>query len=97
MRIGKGRASICWSRKEKKVVYGKWNLPVGRVDIGETLEQAAVREVREESGYEVELETKLRVEHDVASHPILHSYKAKIIGGELDYRRDGLLGAMVHD
>ena len=33
-----------------------WALPAGRCEPGETYEQAAVREVREETGYEVELE-----------------------------------------
>lgn len=33
-----------------------WALPAGRAEAGETYEQAAVREVREETGYEVELE-----------------------------------------
>jgi len=29
---------------------GKWDLPKGKLDKGETLEQCAVREVREETG-----------------------------------------------
>jgi len=33
-----------------------WALPAGRREPGETYEQAAVREVREETGHEVELE-----------------------------------------
>jgi 8-oxo-dGTP diphosphatase len=32
-----------------------WALPAGRLEAGETYEQAAVREVREETGYEIEL------------------------------------------
>ncbi|MBN1937243.1 MAG: NUDIX domain-containing protein [Anaerolineae bacterium] len=33
-----------------------WALPAGRLEPGETFEQAAIREAREETGYEIELE-----------------------------------------
>lgn len=33
-----------------------WALPAGRLKPGETFEQAAIREAREETGYEIELE-----------------------------------------
>jgi phosphatase NudJ len=44
-----------------------WYLPAGRVEHGETLIAGALREVREESGLEVELEGILRIEHSPAS------------------------------
>jgi 8-oxo-dGTP pyrophosphatase MutT (NUDIX family) len=41
---------------------GKWDLPKGKLDAGETLEQCALREVREETGLrEVRLEAPLLV------------------------------------
>ena len=39
--------------------YDDWSLPKGKLDAGETYEQAAVREVREETGLEAELEREL--------------------------------------
>ena len=39
-----------------------WYLPAGRVEPGETFEEAALRETKEESGIDVELEGILRVE-----------------------------------
>ena len=39
-----------------------WYLPAGRVDPGESLEEGARREVREESGLEVELDGIIRFE-----------------------------------
>ncbi len=37
----------------------QWTLPKGRVEESETLEQAALREVREETGYEVRIQALL--------------------------------------
>ena len=40
-------------RAAHKKVGSKWGLPAGKVDTGETLHQAMVREIKEETGIEV--------------------------------------------
>ncbi|MBK7048189.1 MAG: NUDIX hydrolase [bacterium] len=44
---------------------GGWYLPAGRVEPGETLHEAALREVREEAGIDVILDGVYRIEHTV--------------------------------
>jgi phosphatase NudJ len=43
-----------------------WYLPAGRVEPGETLRQAALRETWEEAGLQIELDGILRIEHSPA-------------------------------
>ena len=46
---------ILMVQESKARVAGTWNLPGGRVELGESFTDAAVREVREEAGVEVQL------------------------------------------
>ncbi|TMK17766.1 MAG: NUDIX hydrolase [Actinobacteria bacterium] len=39
--------------------YDDWTLPKGKLDPGETLEEAAIREVREETGFRTEIERRI--------------------------------------
>lgn len=72
-------------------IYGKWNLPSGRVEEGQTIEETAVRETREETGFDVELIKKRDIFHEVAQKPVVHIFEGKIIGEELKYPKDEVL------
>jgi ADP-ribose pyrophosphatase YjhB (NUDIX family) len=62
-----------------------WALPAGHVEPDETYEQAAVREAREETGYEVELE-RLVGEYWRPQVPpgggMMRVYTGRIVGGD---------------
>ncbi len=55
-------------------------LPGGFVDEGETMEHAAVREAREETGLEVELDELLYVYSDPSRDPRQHTVSTVFIG-----------------
>ena len=63
-RESKRRELLLVLRKGTKVQPGKWALPGGGIHCGETIEQAIVREVREETGYEVEVADKVATYED---------------------------------
>ncbi len=70
---------------------GLWNLPAGRVEDGLTIEQTAVKEAKEESGFDVKLGRKIGVYPGGGVER--HAFEADIIGGSLQYPKDELLDA----
>ncbi|SHE62892.1 NUDIX domain-containing protein [Streptoalloteichus hindustanus] len=66
-----------------------WSLPKGHIEPGETAEQAAVREVAEETGIEGRVLTPLGtidywfVADDRRVHKTVHHFLLEAVGGEL--------------
>lgn len=77
---------------------GKWSIPGGLVEVGETLHAAAVREVQEETGLRVEpvamVEVVERILRDEAAaariryHYVLVDYLCRCTGGVLQAASD---------
>ncbi|MEO8511055.1 MAG: NUDIX hydrolase [Chloroflexota bacterium] len=67
-----------------------WALPKGTPDSGETLEETALREAREETGLRVEIEEPLRtilyafVRRNVRFHKTVHFFLMRPVGGALE-------------
>ena len=82
--------------KDDKILFqrrtdnGKWWLIGGLLEMNETYEEAALREIWEETGLEVKLETFLGIFHNHnmvwsngdAAHVITAMYTASIVSGE---------------
>jgi ADP-ribose pyrophosphatase YjhB (NUDIX family) len=93
LRDAQGRYLLVKEKLPK--VYGLWNLPAGHVDEGETLQQAAIREAKEETGYTVELvdDTPLVSVMNQRKFAQLNSFKAVVVGGDLTIQPEELLDA----
>jgi mutator protein MutT len=91
---GTGRVLLVKRRFEP--LAGQWSLPGGAVDVGETLEACVIREMREETGLDVEvgrvIEVFDRIMHDaegrVQYHYVLVDYVCRPVGGTLTAASD---------
>ena len=63
---------------------GAWSFPSGFVDAGEIVEEAAVREVVEETGVEVRLDRLLGVFSTAGERVIFVAYAGTVVGGTLE-------------
>ncbi len=72
----------------KRCDCGKWGIPGGLMEFGETLAQTAVREAKEETGLDIELDKLVGVysgylTRDGKRQPIVGLFAAHAVGGEL--------------
>lgn len=84
---------------QKRSDCEKWGFLGGMLELGESVDEAAIREVKEESGLEVEIVSLFGVYSKYFAEfsngdkvqTIVHIFKAKIIGGELTDDNDETL------
>lgn len=72
-------------------VYGQWNVTAGHVDKGESIEAAAIREAKEETGLDVEIVEKLGVWHESVESPVFHLFNVRVLGGKIKPENDEIL------
>jgi ADP-ribose pyrophosphatase YjhB (NUDIX family) len=84
-------------RRGKQPLYGRWVVPGGTVELGEPLTEALVREMREETGVEVEplelLTVFDRIERDadhVRYHYVIVDYLCRFLSGDARAGSDAL-------
>jgi len=94
-----GSAAVCKNNKnELLMVRGKhasdWSVPSGGVEEGESLEECCIREVKEETGYEVKVLRKLFVKEQELNgiHATIHYFETVVTNGSISLNDpDGII------
>lgn len=71
-------------RRAVETGYGLWSLPGGYVDRGEVVEEAAAREVLEETGLQVKINGLVGLFSESGHPVVVAAYAAEETGGKLE-------------
>ena len=74
-------------QEAKKMCYGKWNFPAGRLEFKESLKQGAIREIKEETGCDVELNGVCYIANRILEDDlrIMVFFNAKLVNENIKY------------
>lgn len=80
-------------QEAKKKCYEKWNIPAGHLDFNETIIQGAIREIKEETGCDVELTGVLNISNRVLKDDIFITiiFSTKLVNENIKYDKNEIL------
>jgi ADP-ribose pyrophosphatase YjhB (NUDIX family) len=85
-------------RRGKEPGYGKWSIPGGAIELGETLKEGLLREIMEETGLQVEVGGMVEVvewvnrdeNHRIKYHYVLIDFWCRCLSVEINPSSDAL-------
>ena len=87
----KNEDKILMVQEAQLKAYKLWNFPAGNLDENEKIFEAAKREAKEETGYDVELLSLLSIQNFPKDNLIRVIFNASIISGNINYDTNEIL------
>lgn len=80
-------------QEAKKKCYGKWNFPAGHLDFNESLEQGTIREIKEETGCDVELDGVCYIANRILENDlfVMIVFNAKLLKEKIEFDKEEIL------
>lgn len=80
-------------QEAKKKCYEKWNFPAGHLDFNESLEQGAIREIKEETGCDVKLDGVCYVANRILEDDlfVMIVFNAELINENIEFDKEEIL------
>lgn len=80
-------------QEAKQKCYEKWNFPAGHLDFNESLEQGAIREIKEETGCDVKLDGVCYVANRILEDDlfVMIVFNAKLINENIEFDKEEIL------
>ncbi|MBS5721598.1 MAG: NUDIX domain-containing protein [Clostridium sp.] len=84
---------ILMVKEAKKKCYGKWNVPAGHLENGETIFEGAIREIFEETGCKVRLKNVLPImSKDIEDTTlIIITFTTELLEENISFNKEGIL------
>lgn len=80
-------------QEAQEKAYKKWNFPAGHLDFNESLKQGAIREIKEETGCDVELDGVCYIANKVLEDDlfVMIAFSAKLINENIKFDKEEIL------
>lgn len=86
-----GKYLLVQEAQEK--AYKKWNFPAGHLDFNESLKEGAIREIKEETGCDVELDGVCYIANKVLENDlfVMIAFSAKLTNENIKFDKEEIL------
>lgn len=92
-----GKVLLVQEAKEK--CYGKWNISAGGLEPNESITEGAIREVKEETGCDVELTGIVSIDYGVIENKTFMAiiFSTKLLKEDIKFNKNEILDVQWHD